>query len=246
MTDPGESMREMVSPRLANEVGWTDISELGQAMHRLCQELFPICRSITGDGVRETLSILQANFLPDLRVLEVESGEVCFDWTVPKEWNIRDAYVLDPDGSKIIDFKESNLHVLGYSMPIDAEVSLEELQDHLYSMPEQPDAIPYVTSYYQTRWGFCLRDSQRKSLKPGAYRVVIDSQLADGSLTYGELILPGESEQEVFLSTYVCHPSLVNDNLSGPAVATFLGKWLASLRRKKYTYRIIFIPETPT
>ncbi len=244
MTNPGEAERGTALPDMASDASLTENVDLGHEIHRLCQDLFPICRSITGDGVRETLAILKENYLPDLEILEVNSGEVYFDWMVPKEWNIRDAYVIDPDGIKIIDFKDSNLHVLGYSTPVDSEIPLEELQHHLYSMPEQPDAIPYVTSYYQERWGFCLKDSQRKSLRPGNYRVFIDSQLAEGSLTYGELIIPGESAQEIFISTYVCHPSMVNDNLSGPAVTTFLARWLYSRDRRKYSYRIIFIPET--
>ncbi len=172
------------------------------------------------------------------------TGTNVFDWTVPKEWNINDAYVIDPDGDKIIDFQKSNLHVVGYSTPISKTVSLEELQNHLYSIPEQPNAIPYITSYYKERWGFCISEEHRKILKPGEYYVYIESSLTEGSLTYGELILPGKSNKEVFLSTYMCHPSLANDDLSGPAVTTFLSKWLMSLESRKYTYRIVFIPET--
>ncbi len=211
-------------------------------MHDLCRELFPICRSITGDGVRETLAILKKH-VPDICIYEVPSGTSCFDWVVPKEWNIRDAYVIDPGGRKIIDFKESNLHVLGYSIPVERTVGLEELQEHFYSLPDQPETIPYVTSYYKERWGFCISDVQRRSLKPGMYRVFIDSELKEGSLTYGELIIRGKSSKEVFLSTYICHPSLANNELSGPSVTTFLAKWLLS-KPKRYSYRIIFIPET--
>jgi aminopeptidase-like protein len=215
----------------------------GRDIYNLCVELFPICRSITGDGVRRTLSIL-AGHIPGLRIHEVPTGTRCFDWTVPKEWNIADAYVVDPEGRKIIDFKQSNLHVAGYSVPVDKTVSLEELQEHLHSLPNRPDAIPYVTSYYNETWAFCLSHRQRLSLKPGDYRVVIQSRLSDGHLTYGGLILPGRMDQEVFLSTYVCHPSLANNEISGPAVTTFLAKWLRAMEERRYTYRIVFIPET--
>lgn len=215
----------------------------GQAMHRLAQQLWPICRSITGNGVRQTLDIIKQH-LPQLVVHEVPSGTQCFDWTVPQEWNIKDAYIIAPSGEKIVDFKQSNLHVVGYSTPVKQTLSLAELLPHLYSLPEQADAIPYITSYYAPRWGFCLTEQQKSSLEPGNYQVVIDSQLSDGSLSYGELLIPGESEQEVFLSTYVCHPSMANNELSGPVVTTFLAKWLLSLPQRKYSYRIVFIPET--
>lgn len=217
--------------------------DIGQQIYQLCVDLFPICRSITGYGVRQTLSIIKQQ-IPELGIFEVPSGTKCFDWAIPKEWNIKDAYVINPTGEKIIDFKKSNLHVVGYSIPIDKEITLEELQEHLYSIPEQPTAIPYITSYYTERWGFCITDEQRKTLTSGRYRVFIDSELKEGSLTYGEIILPGETDKEVFLSTYVCHPSLANNELSGPGVATFITKWLSSLSNRKYTYRIIFIPET--
>jgi aminopeptidase-like protein len=212
-------------------------------IYNLCETLFPICRSITGNGVRQTLKIIQ-DHLPGIQIHEVPTGTRAFDWTVPKEWNIKDAYVIDPEGQKIIDFKESNLHVVGYSIPVDQTVPLEELQQHLYSLPDQPGAIPYVTSYYKERWGFCLTENQRESLKPGQYKVYIDSTLTEGSLTYGEIVIPGTTEQEIFISTYICHPSMANNELSGPAVTAFLGKWLQGLDNRKYTYRIIFIPET--
>ena len=215
----------------------------GTPIFSLAERLFPICRSITGDGVRETLRIIGEQ-VPELTVHEVPTGTECFDWTVPQEWNIRDACVIDPEGNKIIDFQQHNLHVVGYSVPVDETVSLEELDKHLHSLPDQPQAIPFVTSYYQPRWGFCLAHDQRQSLRPGDYRVLIDSDLKEGSLTYGEVILPGESSQEVFLSTYVCHPSMGNNELSGPVVMTFLLKWLASLSHRRYTYRAVFIPET--
>jgi aminopeptidase-like protein len=215
--------------------------DAGLGMYRLLQELFPICRSITGDGVRKTLKIIQEHI--PITIHEVPTGTEAFDWTIPREWNIRDAYVIDPEGRKIIDFHASNLHVMGYSVPVDAEIGLEELQGHLYSQPDQPEAIPYVTSYYKERWGFCMRHDERIRLQEGAYRVYIDSDLKDGSLTYGELVIPGDSDEEILLSTDICHPSLANNELSGPVVATWLCKWIAAEPRK-YTYRMVFIPET--
>lgn len=218
------------------------MSEIGESIYGLAQKLFPICRSITGDGLRETLRIIQEE-IPKLKIYEVPTGEKAFDWQVPKEWNIQDAYIIDPQGEKIVDFSASNLHVLGYSTPIDKTVSLEALQEHLHSLPEQPEAIPYVTSYYEETWGFCLPHSQREKLQPGDYKVFVDSELKDGNLTYGEVLIPGAQEQEVFLSTYVCHPSMANNELSGPTLVTYLVKWLLSQNRR-YSYRIVFIPET--
>jgi aminopeptidase-like protein len=179
-----------------------------------------------------------------LNVHEVPSGTKCFDWVVPPEWNIRDAYILGPDGRKVVDFASSNLHVVGYSVPVDTELSLDELQPHLHSLPDQPTAIPYVTSYYKKRWGFCLSQEQRDRLEPGTYRAVIDSSLEAGSLTYGELVLPGETDEEVFISTYVCHPSLGNNELSGPVVGTQLAKWASALENRRFTYRFIFLRDT--
>ncbi len=214
---------------------------IGQDLHQLMSDLFPICRSITGEGVRETLRII-GQHIP-LRIHEVPSGTQAFDWTVPKEWNIRDAFIKDEHGNRIVDFQENNLHVVGYSSPVDGWMSLAELNKHVHSLEEQPDAIPYVTSYYREHWGFCLTHNKRRMLEEGRYRVVIDSEIADGHLTYGELMIPGERDEEVFLSTYICHPSMANNELSGPVVMTFLAKWIMSQPRS-YTYRIIFIPET--
>src|SRR3989338_1826709 len=213
----------------------------GKRMHELMTRLFPLCRSITGNGVRETLRILQESIL--LVMHEVPSGTPVFDWVMPKEWNIRSAWIQDSKGNTIVDFSNNNLHVVGYSLPVDARLPLAELQEHLHSIPEQPDAIPYVTSYYKEQWGFCMTHRVLQSLADDTYHVFIDSTLMPGSLTYGELILPGKSEKEVFLSTYLCHPSMANNELSGPVVTAALANWLMSEPRR-YTYRIIFIPET--
>jgi aminopeptidase-like protein len=216
----------------------------GEAIHDLARALWSFDRSITGEGVRRTMNLIRDRHLPGLVLHEVPSGTAAFDWTVPQEWAVNDAYLVAPSGRKICEFKKNNLHLVGYSIPVRARMPLAELQGHLYSLPEQPDAIPYVTSYYADRWGFCLTQKERDQLAEGEYEVVVDSRKFDGSLTYAELILPGASDREVFLSTYVCHPSMANNELSGPTVTTFLAKWLQSLPSRRYTYRIVFIPET--
>ena len=215
----------------------------GEGMHALAHRLWPLHRSITGDGTRKTLRIIQ-EVLPDLVIHEIPSGTQVFDWTIPDEWSIRSATLTDPAGEVVVDYADSNLNVVGYSVSVDAEMNLEELQEHLHSIPEQPDAVPYVTSYYNQRWGFCLTDRLRHELRPGKYRVSIDSTLEHGSLTYGELILPGESTDELFISTYVCHPSMANNELSGPMVALALATYIASLPSHHYTYRFAFTPES--
>ncbi|TAL12164.1 MAG: DUF4910 domain-containing protein [Nitrospirae bacterium] len=220
-----------------------DDGALGRQMHAWLSALFPIVRSITGPGVRQTLAYL-AEQLPQLKIHEVPSGTRAFDWTVPDEWTIRDAFVADEHGRRVIDFKQHNLHVVGYSEPVNRWISFDELNDHLYSLPDQPDAIPYITSYYKRHWGFCLSHKQRQGLKPNNYHVVIDSDLKPGMLNYGELILPGRTVQEVMITTYICHPSMANNELSGPVVATALAQWLTSLAKCRFTYRIIFVPET--
>jgi aminopeptidase-like protein len=214
---------------------------LGERMHAFMSELFPLCRSITGDGVRTTLRAI-AERLP-LEVHEVPSGTQVLDWTVPDEWNIRDAYIADERGDRVVDFRKSNLHVVSYSEPLHAEMSLADLRPHLHTLPEHPDWIPYRTSYYSKTWGFCLTQRQLDALEDGVYEVVIDSTLEPGSLTYGECLVPGERDDEVLLTTHVCHPSLANDNLTGIALLIELGEQLVGLR-PLYSYRLLFIPGT--
>ena len=215
-------------------------SGIGDRMCEFMRELFPICRSITGDGVRETLAAVGRR-LP-LELHEVSTGTAVLDWTVPDEWNIRDAYIAR-DGHRVVDFRQSNLHVVNYSEPVNARMPLAELRPHLHTLPDHPDRVPYRTSYYSRSWGFCLSQRQLDALEDREYEVVIDSTLAPGSLTYGECLLPGEREDEVLLTTHVCHPSLANDNLSGIAVLTELGALLRELPRV-FSYRLLFIPGT--
>ena len=212
-------------------------------MYNLAVRLFPICRSITGDGFRQSLDMIREQ-VPEMKVFEVPSGTAVFDWTVPKEWNIRGGWIRKTNGETVIDFRNSNLHVLGYSVPVHQKVSREELMEHIYTQPEQPDWIPYVTSYYKERWGFCMTERQRQQMTDDEYEVFIDSTLEDGSLTYGELIVPGETDEEIFFSTYLCHPSMANNELSGPCLMTALIKYVNSLPNRRYTYRFVIVPET--
>lgn len=208
----------------------------------LFDRLFPMMRSITGEGVRRTHDIL-SEFLP-LERMEIPSGTAVHDWVVPNEWTVREAYVEAPNGARILDVAMHTLHLLNYSAPFRGEVSRAELDSHLYSLPDEPDAIPYVTSYYQERWGFCLPHKQRIALPEGTYKVVIDTTLAPGSMTLSQAILPGSSTQEVLLSTYTCHPSMANNELSGPLALAFLYQRLERLTDRRLTYRFVFVPET--
>jgi aminopeptidase-like protein len=212
------------------------------AAYALIEELYPICRSITGNGVRKTLEILSRHV--PLQVREVSSGTPVLDWTVPKEWNVRDAWIADESGRRIVDFRDSNLHVVSYSMPVRARLRLEELRPRLHALPDRPDLIPYRTSYYEETWGFCLSQRQLEAMTEGTYEVCIDSTLEPGALTFGEVVLPGSVEDEILISTHVCHPSLCDDNLSGIAVAVALARWLASQPKRRHTVRFLFAPGT--
>ena len=218
-----------------------DLKQVGQEMYSLIAELYPICRSITGNGFRQTLHRLQ-RIIP-LTIHEVPSGTQVFDWTVPKEWNIRDAYIKNSAGQRVVDFQKSNLHVVNYSVPIRKKMTSAELKGHIFTLPDHPDWIPYRTSYYKEDWGFCLSHNQLVELKDGEYEVCIDTSLKAGSLTYGEYYLPGATRDEVLISCHICHPSLCNDNLSGISLATYLAKYLSVLSLR-YSYRFLFIPGT--
>jgi aminopeptidase-like protein len=226
---------------ILDEFEQRDRAKLGDEMYRCAEGLFPICRSITGNGVRQTLATIQARI--PLETFEVPTGSAVFDWIVPKEWNVRDAYIKGPDGKKVVDFHEHNLHVLNYSTPIHATMPLSALKQHLFTILDKPDWIPYRTSYYKEDWGFCLSHNQLLALEDGNYEVCIDATLEEGHLTYGECYLPGRSTDEVLFSCHTCHPSLANDNLSGLAVATFLAQFLCE-RDLHYSYRILFVPGT--
>lgn len=219
----------------------TNYESIGKEMYSLMKRLYPICRSITGDGVRETLDIIKQIIPIDIK--NVPTDTKVFDWVVPKEWNIKDAYIKNSKGEKIVDFRKSNLHVLNYSIPVSKKMNLEELKRHLFTLPEHPDWIPYRTSYYKENWGFCITYNQFKKLREDKYHVVIDSKLEKGHLNYGELYLKGKIKDEVLISTYLCHPSLCNDNLSGVALTTYLALLLKNMDLK-CSYRFLFIPET--
>ncbi len=218
-----------------------DFDAAGDAMLAQVRRLYPVCRSITGDGVRQTLAMLGESL--DLQVHEVPTGTPVFDWAVPPEWTARAAWIKGPDGRPLVDFKDHNLHLVGYSRPVDTVLSREALLPHLHSLPDHPDWIPYRTSYYEDTWGFCLPDRVKAALPPGDYTVRVDTELKAGHLTYGEIVLPGTSDETVLFSTHICHPSLANDNCAGMAVATQLARLLAGIDRR-YTYRFLFIPGT--
>lgn len=218
-----------------------NLEDVGREMYELIKELYPICRSMTGNGVRETLRILQG-YIP-LEINEIPTGTRVFDWEIPKEWNIRDAYIKNSGGERVVDFQKSNLHVVSYSLPIKARMTLKELRPHLHTLPDRPDWIPFRTGYYNESWGFCLSHNQLLTLAEQEYEVCIDSSMECGFLTYGEYYLPGEIQDEILLSTHVCHPSLCNDNLSGISLATFLAKYLSSTQIR-YSYRFLFVPAT--
>ena len=217
------------------------LANTGEHLYRFAAELYPICRSITGNGLRRTLEVIGERI--PIKIVEVPTGTAVFDWTVPKEWNVFDAYIKDAAGNRVVDFQQHNLHLLSYSTPIHRTVSLSELKEHLFTLSEHPDWIPYRTSYYKADWGFCLRHNELLALSEGNYEVCIDTKLEDGYLTYGECYLPGQSSEEVLVSVHVCHPSLANDNLSGVTVATSLAEMLADVERR-YSYRFLFIPGT--
>ena len=239
-----EDVRHNRSRRICSFIGQDNpYLEDGKEMFARAKEMFPICRSIMGQGVRDTFDILR-RYMPDMKLYEVPTGTRVFDWTVPNEWTIRDAYIEDENGQRIVDMKVNNLHVMGYSTPVDEWMSLSELREHIYTLKDQPDLIPYCTSYYKERWGFCMSEDQLQTLPEGKYHAYIDSELKPGSLTYGELIIPGESSEEIFFSSYICHPSMANNECSGPVVMTKLAEHIKAMESRRYTYRLVLLPET--
>lgn len=257
-----EDVKHNRSRKICSYIGQDDTIHLddGKKMFALCEEIFPICRSITGNGVRDTFKILNRVLKEEagaeFNMYEVESGTKVLDWTVPNEWNVTEAYLEDEEGNTIVDFKDNNLRLLGYSTPVDEWLTLDELKEHIYTLKEQPDLIPYTTSYYKERWGFCMSVKELEALcekdasslnsdnSKKKYHAVIKSTLQPGSLTYGELLIPGESEKEIFFSSYTCHPSMANNECSGPALMIYVAKYILSLKKRKYSYRLVLAPET--
>jgi aminopeptidase-like protein len=225
-----------------NKSNLKDNENLGKWMHDLLLELYPICRSLAGPGNRETLNIIKKHI--PLSVIEIPSQSKVFDWTVPKEWSPKEAWLIDPNGKKRAIFSQNNLNLVSHSIPVNKEMDLSDLLPHIYSLPDQPDVIPYVTSYYKESWGFCMSDNERRSLPEGKYQIYIDSKLNIGSMSLAEVLLPGESKEEILISTYICHPSMANDNLSGVVVSVGLYKTISQLKNRKYSYRFLFVPET--
>jgi aminopeptidase-like protein len=227
--------------RLLKEIDKKNEAEIGKELHGFATELFPICRSITGNGLRQTLAMIK-NRIP-LETFEVASGTQVFDWVVPKEWNVLDAYIKDRAGRRVVDFQQSNLHLMSYSSPVQTTMPLRELKPHLFTLADKPNWIPYRTSYYQEDWGFCLSHNQMLALQDGDYEVYIDSSIRDGHLSYGECFLPGHSSDEILISCHVCHPSLANDNVSGLVVSAALAQLLSG-KDLHYSYRFLFVPGT--
>ena len=239
-----EDVRHNRSRRICTFIGQDDpYLEDGKEMFERAKELFPICRSIMGEGVRKTFDILR-KYMPDMKLFEVPTGTKVFDWTIPNEWTIRDAFIENNKREKIVDMKVNNLHVMGYSTPVDEWMELSDLKEHIFTLKDQPSLIPYCTSYYKERWGFCMSEDQLNGLPDGKYHAYIDSELKPGSLTYGELVIPGKSSEEIFFSSYICHPSMANNECSGPVVLSKLAEYLTSIKDRRYTYRIVLLPET--
>ena len=239
-----EDVRHNRSRRICSYIGQDDpyLPE-GKEMFARAKELFPICRSIMGEGVRQTFEILK-KYVPDIKLTEVPTGTKVYDWTIPNEWTIRDAYIEDENHNRIVDMKVNNLHVMGYSTPVDEWMELSELKEHIYTLKDQPDLIPYCTSYYSERWGFCMSRDQLEALPDGRYHAYIDSELKPGSLTYGELLIPGQSSEEIFFSSYICHPSMANNECSGPVVLSKLAEYIKAMPERRYSYRLVLLPET--
>ena len=220
-----------------------DNDAAGDRMYSLAKQLFPICRSITGEGVRKTLDILKSK-IDGLRIHSIPTGTNCFDWTIPVEWNVCEAYIANLEGEKVVDFTRNNLHLVGYSEPVDRIVDFKELEQHLHSRSDMPDAIPYTTSYYKRGWGFCLTHNQRVAMNDEFYKVKIDSKLEEGCLNYADILIPGKTSEEILISTYICHPSMGNNETSGMVVATELANFVSRMSERHYSYRFVFVPET--